>query len=226
MSDPLARLEQKNIARLSDGRRERAGLLLFGTAVDDSSGGGGGMAAAAGLGGAGAPTPLAPTPILSSAAAAAASAAAAEKEQQGLLPVMLENGLERIGLLKHVQRVLLPTGQIKFPFARCLLAEFMGTLLFQVFGGAAPPKDTTAPAANGFALVAVIAAFAGISGAHLNPAVTLALTCTGHMAVWKGLCYAAAQVGVEKGARGGGGGEGGGGPKSPARRWGPSPPEK
>jgi hypothetical protein len=70
----------------------------------------------------------------------------------------------------------------------------MGTLLFQIFGGAAPPKDTTAPAANGFALVAVIAAFAGISGAHLNPAVTFALTCTGHMVVWKGLCYAVAQV--------------------------------
>lgn len=95
---------------------------------------------------------------------------------------------------KHVQRILLPTGQLKYAFARCLIAEFMGTLLFQIFGGAAPPKDTTAPAANGFALVAVIAAFAGISGAHLNPAVTFALTCTGHMVVWKGLCYAVAQV--------------------------------
>jgi glycerol uptake facilitator-like aquaporin len=88
----------------------------------------------------------------------------------------------------------LPTGQIKFPFARCLIAEFMGTLLFQVFGGAAPPKDTTAPAANGFALVCIVYAFANISGAHLNPAVTFALTCTGHMVVWKGLCYAVAQV--------------------------------
>jgi len=72
----------------------------------------------------------------------------------------------------------------------------MGTLLFQIFGGAAPPKDTTAPAANGFALVAVVYAFCNISGGQLNPAVTFALTCTGHMAVWKGCCYAAAQVRV------------------------------
>lgn len=93
-----------------------------------------------------------------------------------------------------MQRVLLPTGQIKFPFARCLIAEFCGLLFFSVFGGAAPPKDTTAPAANGFALVAIIYAFCNVSGAHLNPAVTFALMCTGHMAVWKGLCYMVAQV--------------------------------
>lgn len=47
------------------------------------------------------------------------------------------------------------TGQVKNEFARCLMAEFFGTLLFQMFGGSAPAKDTTAPAANGFALVAV-----------------------------------------------------------------------
>lgn len=56
---------------------------------------------------------------------------------------------------RHVNRVLTNTGQIKSDIARCLLAEFMGTLLFQIFGGAAPPKDTTAPAANGFALVCI-----------------------------------------------------------------------
>lgn len=47
------------------------------------------------------------------------------------------------------------TGQIKSEIARQLLAEFWGTLLFQMFGGSAPAKDTSAPAANGFALVAV-----------------------------------------------------------------------
>lgn len=56
---------------------------------------------------------------------------------------------------QHVNRVLNNTGQIKSELARCLLAEFLGTLLFQLFGGAAPPKDTTAPAANGFALVCI-----------------------------------------------------------------------
>jgi hypothetical protein len=70
----------------------------------------------------------------------------------------------------------------------------MGVLLFQIFGGAAPPKDTTAPAANGFALVAIIYAFANISGGHLNPAVTFALMCTGHMKWWKGLLYVIVQA--------------------------------
>lgn len=55
----------------------------------------------------------------------------------------------------HVNKVLNNTGQIKNDLARCLIAEFLGTLLFQIFGGAAPPKDTTAPAANGFALVCI-----------------------------------------------------------------------
>lgn len=88
------------------------------------------------------------------------------------------------------------TGQIKHELVRQLIAEFMGVLLFQIFGGAAPPKDTTAPAANGFALVAIVYAFANISGAHLNPAVTFALMCTGHMKWWKGLLYMAVQVRV------------------------------
>lgn len=56
---------------------------------------------------------------------------------------------------QHVNRVLTNTGQLKSELIRCLIAEFMGTLLFQIFGGAAPPKDTTAPAANGFALVCI-----------------------------------------------------------------------
>ena len=59
------------------------------------------------------------------------------------------------GCSEKVQVILSPTGQIKSEIVRCLIAEFMGTMLFQVFGGAAPPKDTTAPAANGFALVCI-----------------------------------------------------------------------
>lgn len=95
----------------------------------------------------------------------------------------------------HLQKVIDQTGQIRHELIRQLIAEFMGVLLFQIFGGAAPPKDTTAPAANGFALVAIIYAFANISGAHLNPAVTFALMCTGHMKWWKGLLYVIVQVG-------------------------------
>lgn len=114
---------------------------------------------------------------------------------------------------------------------RQVIAEFFGTMLFQMFGGSAPAKDTTAPAANGFALVALselggeggrhrsgypglslhsmrragsklhrpksaltepkspnpmtaVYAFANVSGGHLNPAVSFALICTGHMKWW------------------------------------------
>lgn len=95
---------------------------------------------------------------------------------------------------QHVSKVLSHTGQLRSELLRCLVAEFMGTLLFQIFGGAAPPKDTTAPAANGFALVCVVYTFANISGAHLNPAVSFALMCTGHMKWWRGLLYIVVQV--------------------------------
>lgn len=37
-------------------------------------------------------------------------------------------------------------------------------------------------------------AFANVSGAHLNPAVSFALMCTGHMKWWKGLLYMIMQV--------------------------------
>jgi hypothetical protein len=94
----------------------------------------------------------------------------------------------------HLHKVIDATGQIRNELARQLVAEFMGVLLFQIFGGAAPPKDTAAPAANGFALVAIVYAFANISGAHLNPAVSFALMCTGHMKWWKGLLYITVQV--------------------------------
>jgi hypothetical protein len=95
--------------------------------------------------------------------------------------------------LHPVHACLIPVHAHPVPFP-VHAAEFMGVLLFQIFGGAAPPKDTTAPAANGFALVAIIYAFANISGAHLNPAVTFALMCTGHMKWWKGLLYVIVQV--------------------------------
>jgi hypothetical protein len=46
-------------------------------------------------------------------------------------------------------------GQIKHTFSRQLVAEFLGTMLFQIFGGAAPPNGALAAPANGFALVAI-----------------------------------------------------------------------
>jgi hypothetical protein len=44
-------------------------------------------------------------------------------------------------------------------------------------------------------IVRAVYTFANISGAHLNPAVTFALMCTGHMKWWKGLLYMVMQVG-------------------------------
>ncbi|GLI61302.1 hypothetical protein VaNZ11_003656 [Volvox africanus] len=122
------------------------------------------------------------------------SAAPKYGDDDDLLPVVLERYLEKAGVMQKLRPYLDITGQVKNEFARCLMAEFFGTLLFQMFGGSAPAKDTTAPAANGFALVAVIYAFANISGAHINPAVTFALICTGHMKWWKGLLYMIAQI--------------------------------
>ncbi|MEW5315282.1 MAG: hypothetical protein WDW38_006723 [Sanguina aurantia] len=99
------------------------------------------------------------------------------QDDEGLLPVLLENYLDKAGVIIHTS------------------AKLHGRpLLFQMFGGSAPAKDTTAPAANGFALVAVVYTFANVSGAHINPAVTFALICTGHMIWWKGLLYIIAQI--------------------------------
>jgi glycerol uptake facilitator-like aquaporin len=40
----------------------------------------------------------------------------------------------------------------------------------------------------------VVYGFANVSGANLNPAVSFALMCTGHMTWWKTLAYMCMQV--------------------------------
>ncbi len=44
--------------------------------------------------------------------------------------------------------------------------------------------------------VLAVYAFANVSGGHLNPAVSFALMCTGHMKWWKSIMYMCAQVGI------------------------------
>eukprot|EP00882_Tetradesmus_deserticola_P004125 GHRQ01004356.1.p1 GENE.GHRQ01004356.1~~GHRQ01004356.1.p1 ORF type:complete len:262 (+),score=116.37 GHRQ01004356.1:231-1016(+) len=73
-----------------------------------------------------------------------------------------------------------------------LTAEFTGTTFLQLFASAAPAA--LAPQANGLAVMAMIFAFGGASGAHLNPAVSLMLLLRGKMGSGKAIAYMAAQV--------------------------------
>lgn len=73
-----------------------------------------------------------------------------------------------------------------------IAAEFVCTLLFAFFGGAAPAG--AAAAANGVALAVLVYISANVSGGHLNPAVTVATLCTGHTSLSRGLAYIVAQV--------------------------------
>lgn len=50
---------------------------------------------------------------------------------------------------------------------------------------------------NGCCCGTAVYAFANISGGHLNPAVSFALMCTGHMKWWKGLLYMICQVRIQ-----------------------------
>src|SRR5579859_2779205 len=82
---------------------------------------------------------------------------------------------------------------MKFPFKVRLTAEFLGTafLLAAVVGSGIMEENLAGgnvaiallanSVATGAALVALILAFAQISGAHFNPAVTLALASLGRI---------------------------------------------
>jgi len=85
LSAAIARLEQKN-AQQQRQYSESAGLL--GTAPDPPFAGGGGAGGNGSAGPAPAPASLRP-----------AAAAAAYRDDEGLLPVMIEDCLERIGAL-------------------------------------------------------------------------------------------------------------------------------
>ncbi|KAF6258885.1 aquaporin-like protein [Scenedesmus sp. NREL 46B-D3] len=73
-----------------------------------------------------------------------------------------------------------------------LAAEFTGSTFLQFFGSTAPAA--LAAQANGLAVMAMIFAFGGASGAHLNPAVSLMLLLRGRMSGGKAIAYMAAQV--------------------------------
>ena len=87
---------------------------------------------------------------------------------------------------------------------RAPLAEFIGTFFLCFAGIAAILGGTQAVGSNvglvgialahGLALSVAIATFGGVSGAHFNPAVTIALLATGRVAAPTALTYIVAQL--------------------------------
>lgn len=71
-----------------------------------------------------------------------------------------------------------------------LAGEFIGCMLFHFIGSVAPTAI-----ANGIALLYLVYLTAKISGAHLNPAVTLTFTLLGHTNPFEMVLYWIAQVG-------------------------------
>lgn len=78
-----------------------------------------------------------------------------------------------------------------------LLAEFLGVFFLCFFGIGAITNDaglTGVALAHGFAIFVAIAAFGHISGAHFNPAVTVALAATKRIATVDAAFYIIAQL--------------------------------
>ncbi len=82
-----------------------------------------------------------------------------------------------------------------------LIAEVLGTLILVLFGcgsaviGGAAIGFTGISLAFGLAIVAAAYGLGAISGAHLNPAVSLGMVAAGRMTVGEFVGYACAQVG-------------------------------
>jgi glycerol uptake facilitator-like aquaporin len=74
-----------------------------------------------------------------------------------------------------------------------VLAEFIGMFLFSFFGGGCDANSVstglpTAAIGNGLCLAVLVYATAGISGGHLNPAVSTAFFVTGRCVIVPPLC--------------------------------------
>ena len=88
--------------------------------------------------------------------------------------------------------------------ARIYLAELLGTFLFMLIGyssvaaigvsGAGTPGVLVVPFSFGFGLLAAIFAFGHISGAHYNPAVTIAIALDRRLPAVDAVGYIIAQV--------------------------------
>ncbi|XP_074836253.1 aquaporin-2-like isoform X2 [Carettochelys insculpta] len=86
-------------------------------------------------------------------------------------------------------------------FTRAVLAEFLATLLFIFFGlgsalgwPSAPPDTLQIALAFGLAIATLVQAMGHISGAHINPAVTVACLVGSHISFLRAVFYVVAQL--------------------------------
>ncbi|MEW5300315.1 MAG: hypothetical protein WDW36_003253 [Sanguina aurantia] len=75
-------------------------------------------------------------------------------------------------------------------FSKALSAEFLGVALFQLLAGSVGDS----PIGSALTFAALLYAFKGLSGGHLNPAVSIAASASGHIELSRALAYIAAQI--------------------------------
>lgn len=86
-------------------------------------------------------------------------------------------------------------------FYQALLSEYMGTLLLVLIStsvglpvAAKPIPDLNGALVSGFTVATLIVGFGYISGAHINPAVTITFLVSGDTDILRGLSYISIQV--------------------------------
>lgn len=91
----------------------------------------------------------------------------------------------------------------RWTFWRAVLAEFLGMLLFIFFalcaiigkdGSAGVSQEVKVTLAFALAIATLAQSFGHISGAHLNPAVTLGLLVSCQISILRCVCYILAQM--------------------------------
>uniref|UniRef100_A0A8C6WLR7 Aquaporin 1a (Colton blood group), tandem duplicate 2 n=1 Tax=Neogobius melanostomus TaxID=47308 RepID=A0A8C6WLR7_9GOBI len=88
-----------------------------------------------------------------------------------------------------------------WPFWRAVAAEFIGMLLFIVFGIASAigspgnaAQEVKVSLAFGLAIATLVQTLGHVSGAHLNPAVSIGLLVSCQISLFRFLCYTVAQM--------------------------------